>query len=54
MTLYGYTVGPAPTFAVILPPDMADDDPDAYAQVCRLADEHRMAAWRRLLAKRRA
>ena len=52
MKFYGYTVGPAPTFAVILPPGMPDDDPDAYAQACRLANDHRMAAWRRLQAKR--
>jgi hypothetical protein len=52
MKVYGYNVGPAPTFKVILPPDMPNDDPDAYAQACRLADEHRMAAWRRFLAKR--
>jgi hypothetical protein len=48
----GYTVGPAPTFTVILPPGMPDDDPVAYAQACRLANDHRMAAWRRFLAKR--
>ena len=52
MKFYGYSVGPAPTFEVILPPGMPDDDPDAYAQACRLANDHRMAAWRRLLAKR--
>jgi hypothetical protein len=52
MRHYGYTVGPAPTFEVILPPGMPDDDPAAYAQACRLANDHRMAAWRRFLAKR--
>jgi hypothetical protein len=48
MKFYGYTVGPAPTFKVILPSDMPDDDPAAYAKACRLADEHRLAVWRRL------
>ena len=52
MKYYGYSVGPAPTFKVILPPGMPDDDPAAYAQACRLANDHRMAVWRRLLAKR--
>ena len=52
MQYCGYSVGPAPTFRVILPPGMPDDDPDAYAQACRLANDHRMAAWRRFLAKR--
>ena len=52
MRHYGYSVGPAPTFRVILPPSMPDDDPAAYAQACRLANDHRMAAWRRFLAKR--
>ena len=52
MKYYGYSVGPAPTFTVILPPGMPDDDPAAYAQACRLANDHRMAVWRRLQAKR--
>src|SRR5262249_49049712 len=52
MKYYGYSVGPAPLFQVVLPPGMPDDDPAAYAQACRLAHEHRMAAWRRLQAKR--
>ena len=52
MKYYGYSVGPAPTFRVILPPGMPDDDPAAYAQACRLANDHRMAAWSRFLAKR--
>jgi hypothetical protein len=53
MQHYGYSVGPAPLFQVVLPPGMPDDDPAAYAQACRLAHEHRLAAWRRLQAKRR-
>jgi hypothetical protein len=48
MKYYGYSVGPAPTFRLILPPGMPNDDPAAYAQACRLADEHRLAVWRRL------
>ena len=52
MKFYGYSTGPAPTFKVILPPGMPDDDPDAYARACRLANEHRAAVWRRLQAKR--
>ena len=48
MQHYGYTVGPAPTFKLILPPGMPDDDPAAYVHACRLANDHRMAAWRRL------
>ena len=52
MQYCGYSVGPAPTFRVILPPGMPDDDLAAYAQACRLANDHRMAAWRRFLAKR--
>ena len=52
MKFHGYAVGPAPMFKVILPPGMPDDDPAAYAQACRLANDHRMAAWRRFLAKR--
>jgi hypothetical protein len=52
MKYYGYSVGPAPTFRVILPPGMVDDNAAAYAQACRLANDHRMAAWRRFLAKR--
>jgi len=53
MKYYGYSVGPAPIFQVILPRGMPGDDPAAYAQACRLADEHRTAAWRRLQAKQR-
>lgn len=52
MKFYGYSTGSAPTFKVILPPGMPDDDPDAYARACRLANEHRAAVWRRLQAKR--
>ena len=52
MKYYGYSVGPPPSFKVILPPGMPDGDPAAYAQACRLANDHRMAAWRRLQAKR--
>ena len=52
MKYYGYSVGPAPIFQVILPRGMPGDDPAAYAQACKLANDHRMAAWRRFLAKR--
>ena len=52
MRHYGYTVGPAPTFRVILPPDIPDDDPAAYDMARQLANEHREIAWRRLQAKR--
>jgi hypothetical protein len=48
MKYYGYSVGPGPIFEVILPPGMPDDDPAAYAQACRLANEHRLAVWRRV------